>query len=126
MRPNETQRDLADAAYKAVSCGNTSSKGAVHDGQFPTLAGPRRRGRRPLSCPDLAHNWPTGTVNGPGTAPGHTSGPVRGPGLTWAFAWQVLGSNQRRRMPAILQTPRDTAVTCANVKASRHLGTQWT
>jgi hypothetical protein len=26
---------------------------------------PGRAGRRPLTCPDLAHNWPTGTGNGP-------------------------------------------------------------
>jgi hypothetical protein len=26
---------------------------------------PGRAGRRPLTCPDLAHNWPTDTVNGP-------------------------------------------------------------
>ena len=64
--------------------------------------------------------WPAtgpqapGTV--PGTAPEQTSGPVRRPGLSWGYAWQVLGSNQRRRMPAILQgahpCPSEWPLTC--------------
>jgi hypothetical protein len=29
----------------------------------PPSAG--RAGHRPLTCPDLAHNWPADTVNGP-------------------------------------------------------------
>jgi len=56
-------------------------------------------------------------VNGPrNRSRTHASGPVRRPGLSWGYAWQVLGSNQRRRMPAILQEahchPSEWPLTC--------------
>ncbi len=120
VRLNGTRRDPAGTGYEAVSCGNTRPKGAVPDAQSPPPRNPGRAGYTPLTCPDLAHNWPTTGPQAPGavprTAPWHTSGPACRPGLTWGYAWQVLGSNQRRRMPAILQgahsRPSEWPLTC--------------
>jgi hypothetical protein len=88
--------------------------------QAPGEFSPSVRASFLSGCLPQVTRWPTagpqapGTV--PGTAPGHASGPVRRPGLTWGYAWQVLGSNQRRRMPAILQgahsCPSEWPLTC--------------
>jgi hypothetical protein len=52
--------------------------------------------------------------------------PVRAPGLTWGFWWQVQDSNLGRLSSAILQTVAGTALTCANTRQGRDLGTHWT
>jgi len=56
-------------------------------------------------------------------AGGHQARPPRALDKTgphgWGYAWQVLGSNQRRRMPAILQISADMPLAWANVLAAR-------
>jgi hypothetical protein len=77
--------------------------------------GPRRAQAADLpgSGPQLAHRH---REPSPEPLPDTPSGPVRRPGLTGDYAWQVLGSNQRRRMPAILQgahsRPSEWPLTC--------------
>ena len=50
-------------------------------------------------------------------------GPVRAPGLTCGFWWQVQDSNLGRLSSAILQTVARTALTWADVGVMRHFGT---
>ena len=66
----------------------------------PDGPSPVTRSHKPLTRPDLAHNWPTATGTVCRTAPAHPSDPASGNtgtgsdlGFKW---WQVLGSNQRR------------------------------
>jgi hypothetical protein len=53
-------------------------------------------------------------------------GPVRAPGLTCGFWWQVQDSNLGRLSSAILQTVAGTALTWANIRVIRHFGTHLT
>jgi hypothetical protein len=61
-----------------------------------------------------------------GTAPPRRRAPVRAPGLTCGFWWQVQDSNLGRLSSAILQTAAGTALTWANVRVIRHFGTHLT
>ncbi len=116
VRRSRTQRDPARTSRRTVTCGNTPPKGAVSDAQSPPPPSAGRAGRRPLTCPDLARNWPADTVNGPRNRSRAHIRPGPQTGLTCSYAWQVLGSNQRRRMPAILQGahchPSEWPLTC--------------
>jgi hypothetical protein len=53
-------------------------------------------------------------------------GPVRAPGLTCGFWWQVQDSNLGRLSSAILQTVPGTALTWANTRVVRDFGTHLT
>jgi hypothetical protein len=53
-------------------------------------------------------------------------GPVRAPGLTCGFWWQVQDSNLGRLSSAILQTLPGTPLTWTNIRVMRHFGTHWT
>ena len=100
--PNGTPRDLTrPAESKATPVTSANTDPAARPGPLQrrsTLPGtPPAAGRGP------ARIWPTTGPQPPGTvyrtAPEHATGPASGtpgPGLTWGFMWQVLGSNQRR------------------------------
>jgi hypothetical protein len=94
VRRSRTQRNPARTSRRTVTCGNTPPKGAVPDAQSPPPPGAGRAGRRPLTCPDLARNWPTGTVDGPrNRSRAHIRpGPQTGPDLGLCVAG--VGSNQ--------------------------------
>jgi hypothetical protein len=60
-----------------------------------------------------------------GTAPARRRGPVRAPGLTCGFWWQVQDSNLGRLSSAILQTRRENTVTCGASPSRYPVGTPW-
>jgi hypothetical protein len=61
-----------------------------------------------------------------GTAPARRRGPVRAPGLTCGFWWQVQDSNLGRPSSAILQTVAGIPLNWANIRVIRDFGTHLT
>jgi hypothetical protein len=72
-----------------------------------------------LTCAAFSHTVKGAVLR---TAPRNVLAPAPTRGLTWAFTWQVLDSNQGRHTSTVLQTVAGTALTWANIRVIRHSG----
>ena len=123
-----TQRDTAGPdPYAQIRLGVCDLRKYRPGRSVPWIAAPDGRSRapvlhKPLTSPDLAHNWPTDIVSG---LPNRSRTRIRpgirepAPGLTWGFEWQVLGSNQRRLSRRFYRPPIPPMVMAADL--AKHL-----
>jgi hypothetical protein len=88
---SRTKRDPARTGHRASTCGNTDPEGTVpvrNPRPRRPWAAPVQAADLPRSGPQLAHNWPTDTGNGPlnRSRPHIRPGPQTGPDLQLCVA----------------------------------------